>query len=88
MAGWAPTPACPAYAEAASRRQAKRGHFGVQARTMKMIANNELHDSFLFGNQKKRPLATPNEARGRSSFVGGESNYFFFRVMSPLAPFQ
>jgi hypothetical protein len=27
----APTPACPAYAEAASRRQAKRPHFGVQA---------------------------------------------------------
>jgi hypothetical protein len=25
------TPACPAYAEAASRRQAKRQHFGVQA---------------------------------------------------------
>ncbi len=28
-------PACPAFAEAASRRQAK-GHFGVQARTMKI----------------------------------------------------
>jgi hypothetical protein len=38
------TPACPAYAEAASRRQAKRQHFGVQARTMKMIAKNELHE--------------------------------------------
>jgi hypothetical protein len=31
----APTPACPAFAEGASRRQAKR-HFGVQARTMKI----------------------------------------------------
>jgi hypothetical protein len=40
----APTPACPAYAEAASRRQAKRLHFGVQARMMKMIAENELHE--------------------------------------------
>jgi hypothetical protein len=28
------TPACPAYAEAASRRQAKRRHFGVQARVL------------------------------------------------------
>ncbi len=27
------TPACPAFAEAASRRQAKRTHFGVQARS-------------------------------------------------------
>jgi hypothetical protein len=44
MAGRPPTPACPAYAEAASRRQAKRQHFGVQARTMKMIAKNELHE--------------------------------------------
>ena len=26
------TPACPAFAEAASRRQAKHMHFGVQAR--------------------------------------------------------
>jgi hypothetical protein len=32
----APTPACPAFAEAASRRQAKRPHFGVQARRMKI----------------------------------------------------
>jgi hypothetical protein len=40
----APTPACPAYAEAASRRQAKRPHFGVQARMMKMIDKNELHE--------------------------------------------
>jgi hypothetical protein len=40
----APTPACPAYAEAASRRQAKRPHFGAQARMMKMIARNESHE--------------------------------------------
>jgi hypothetical protein len=30
------TLACPAFAEAATRRQAKHRHFGVQARTMKI----------------------------------------------------
>ena len=49
----APTPACPPFAEAASRRQAKR-HFGVQARKMKnyRIADTDTDTDTLFSNER------------------------------------